>query len=317
MADGDGSGGDSNQNKTDDKQHEDKQHEDKQLTCGLVMPISKIDGLSESHWLEVRGILIDSIESGDLGFDVTPVFESDEAGIIQKTIVQNLYDNDIVVCDVSCNNPNVMFELGMRLAFNKPTVIVIDDQTKIVFDTGVIEHIIYPRDLRHTKILKFKELLKKKVENTYLRSKEDDYQSFLDNFTKIEAVGINHKQVSDFDYLKNSMNEMSASIRRLNNRFFNDKSVQRVYSISDLMTEWEKEDAELFKGDRDNFILRRLRDYLENRNFHSSDLDNVGGVLSDFISKSRSKIIRNLTPAEKHFALLEITEYIEDFLSMR
>jgi hypothetical protein len=34
-----------------------------------------------------------------------------------------------------------MFELGMRLAFDKPTVIIKDDKTDYMFDTGIIEHV--------------------------------------------------------------------------------------------------------------------------------------------------------------------------------
>lgn len=74
--------------------------------------------------------------------------DADDVGVIQKRIVQGVYGADLIVCDVSCKNSNVMFELGMRLAFDKPTVIIKDDKTDYTFDTGVIEHITYPRDLR-------------------------------------------------------------------------------------------------------------------------------------------------------------------------
>ena len=58
--------------------------------------------------------------------------------MIHKTIVQNLYLNPIVVCDVSGKNANVMFELGLRLAFDKPTIIIKDDKTDYSFDTSVV-----------------------------------------------------------------------------------------------------------------------------------------------------------------------------------
>lgn len=40
-----------------------------------------------------------------------------------------------------------MFELGMRLAFNKPTIIIKNQTTKYNFDSGIIEHLTYPNDL--------------------------------------------------------------------------------------------------------------------------------------------------------------------------
>src|ERR1041385_707121 len=123
---------------------------DRKPTCGIVMPISEMDGYSEAHWSDVREILTEAID--EAGFDSNLVSDADDVGIIQKRIIENLYDNPIVVCDVSGKNPNVMFELGLRLAFDKPTIIVKDDKTSYSFDTAVIEHLEYPRDLRYATI---------------------------------------------------------------------------------------------------------------------------------------------------------------------
>ena len=149
--------GDAKENKSLTK--EKKQH------CGIVMPISAIDNCSAEHWTEVLTIVKEVIK--DAEFEPNLVSDADDSGIIQKRIIQNLYKNEIVVCDVSAKNPNVMFELGMRLAFDKPTIIIKDDKTDYSFDTSVIEHVAYPRDLRFTKILKFKETLKSKIISTY------------------------------------------------------------------------------------------------------------------------------------------------------
>ncbi|WP_198526736.1 hypothetical protein, partial [Xanthomonas sp. SHU 308] len=152
----------------------------KALRCGLVMPISAIDGLPESHWDELRAIIKEAL--ADTGFTVELVSDSNEIGIIQKRIVQNLYDNDIVICDVSAKNPNVMFELGMRLAFDKPAIIIKDDKTNYSFDTSPIEHLQYPRDLHYHAIQAFKVKLRDKVHATYEASKGAEYTTFLKHF---------------------------------------------------------------------------------------------------------------------------------------
>lgn len=87
---------------------EDKQNDKNK--CGIIMPISAIDNCSEQHWIDVKNILIDTIQSA--GFEANLVSNADDVGIIQKRIIQNIYDNPIIVCDVSGKNPNVMFELG-------------------------------------------------------------------------------------------------------------------------------------------------------------------------------------------------------------
>jgi hypothetical protein len=78
--------------------------------CGMVMPISAIDGCTESHWGDVLEIITEAIE--DAGFVANLVSNADDVGLIHKRIIQNLYDNPIVVCDVSGKNPNVMSNSG-------------------------------------------------------------------------------------------------------------------------------------------------------------------------------------------------------------
>ena len=108
---------------------------------------------------------------------------ADDVRVIHKTIIQNLYAYPIVVCDVSARNPNVLFELGMRVAFEKPVVIVKDDQTKGIFDLAPIEYIEYPRDLRYAKIQDFKLQVAQKIKNTFDKSKKDpDSTSVLKQF---------------------------------------------------------------------------------------------------------------------------------------
>ena len=161
--------------------------------CGIIMPISSIDNCSADHWTEVKKIISEAI--CDAGYTPNLVSNAEDIGIIQKRIIQNLYDNDIVVCDVSGKNPNVMFELGMRLAFDKPAIIIIDDKTDYSFDTSPIEHLSYPRDLRYYSILNFKEQLKAKILATVEKSKSDPkYTTFLKNFGEFEVAHVEKKR---------------------------------------------------------------------------------------------------------------------------
>lgn len=182
--------------------------------CGIVMPISAIDGCAESHWADVHDILIEAIE--DAGFEGNLVSNADDVGIIHKRIIQNLYDNPIVVCDVSGKNPNVMFELGMRLAFDKPTVIVKDDKTSYSFDTSAIEHLEYPRDLRFSKIIEFKQKLAEKISATHKRSTADpQYTTFLKHFGEFKVAKLEKKEVSGQEFILEELRSMRNAMRRL------------------------------------------------------------------------------------------------------
>ncbi len=181
--------------------------------CGIIMPISAIDGCSESHWNDVLEIISSTIESA--GFEPNIVSSAEEVGIIQKRIIQNLYDNPIVVCDVSGKNPNVMFELGMRLAFDRPVVILKDDKTSYSFDPSPIEHLTYPRDLRFSKIVEFKEKLKAKIEATYRAGTKENYTTFLKHFGEFKVAKLDTREVSRDEYILDELKMLRASIARI------------------------------------------------------------------------------------------------------
>jgi len=196
-----------------------KSKKNKTNKCGIVMPISPIDGCSTEHWNEVLGILKEAIKQAD--FEPNLVSDADDSGIIQKRIIHNLYSNEIVVCDVSGKNPNVMFELGMRLAFDKPTIIIKDDKTDYSFDTSLIEHLTYPRDLRFSKIVAFKEALKVKIEGTYQKATSDsNYTTFLKHFGEYKVAQLSEKEVSSDRFIMSSIEEIRKELSaiRINQR---------------------------------------------------------------------------------------------------
>ena len=187
--------------------------------CGVVMPISAIDDCTEAHWSDVYSILSTAIK--DAGFEANLVSNADDVGIIQKRIIQNLYDNPIVVCDVSGKNPNVMFELGLRLAFDKPTIIIKDNRTAYSFDTAPIEHLEYPRDLRFNQVVDFRQKLTDKIVATHHRSQSDlNYTTFLKNFGEFTVAKLDKKEVSSQEYIMEELRSIRLLIQK------NDRNVQ-------------------------------------------------------------------------------------------
>jgi len=182
--------------------------------CGLVMPISAIDDCSEEHWQDVLQILSDAVEAA--GFRPRLVSTADEVGVIQNRIIQNLYANPVVVCDVSARNPNVMFELGMRLAFDKPTIIVKDRETPFSFDTSSVEHLEYPRDLRFQSIVNFKSELADKIENTHAAATSGaDYTTFLGHFGSFKVAKIEETEVTPDQFILEELSSLRSEMRML------------------------------------------------------------------------------------------------------
>lgn len=200
--------------------------ENEKLTCGIIMPIASMGSeYPESHWIDIRSIIHRAIDKA--GFNPRIVSESDDATIIHKSIIQNIYNDPIIVCDVSGKNANVMFELGMRLAFNKPVVIIKDDLTGYSFDTSNIEHVGYRKDLRYQTIESFINNLSQKIKATYEKSNSDNHQSFLSHFGNFEVAKIDNQTIGATEALEQLLNKVSKI-----NASLDDKTLHQLKSLS-------------------------------------------------------------------------------------
>ena len=101
--------------------------------CFVIMPIATLPdfldayGGDEDHFTHVlecvfRPALVQA------GYNVIPPSVSNSQ-IIQALIIKNLETADLVLCDISTSNPNVFFELGIRVALDRPVALVKDNLT--------------------------------------------------------------------------------------------------------------------------------------------------------------------------------------------
>lgn len=183
--------------------------------CGIVMPIAAMGSdYPEAHWKDVRAIIDSAIKLA--GYTPRIVSDAKESTVIHKSIINNLYEDLIVVCDVSGKNPNVMFELGMRLAFNKPVVIIKDDVTGYSFDTSNIQHLSYRKDLRHASVELFITQLASKIKATYDASIKEGYEPFLSHFGSFTVSSIDSKHVLEGEALEQLLNQVGDLHQKIN-----------------------------------------------------------------------------------------------------
>lgn len=179
--------------------------------CGIIMPIAAMGDYEKGHWERVRQIIDRAIN--DAGFSPKMVSESADIGVIHSRIVQNIYNNPIVVCDVSGKNPNVMFELGLRLAFDKPVIIIKDDKTNYSFDTSPIEHLEYRQDLRYQDSLVFIEKLTARINATVVKSRTDNnYSPFLRHFGTFKVAELEQNTGSAEEVILTKLDELQRSL---------------------------------------------------------------------------------------------------------
>jgi hypothetical protein len=275
-----------------------KTNNESQPTCGIIMPISLIDNCSPEHWVDVLGIIKDVCINNN--FTPNLVSDADDIGVIHNRIIENIYSSDIVICDVSCKNANVMFELGMRLAFDKPTIIIKDDSTGYSFDTSLIEHLEYPRDLRFTTINKFKESLGKKIKATYEKSINDpNYSTFLKNFGKYKIAHLEDREISSDTFILNAIEELRRDIRVIKN-----VSINGDYNIREVRN-GRVIGSEIPISEENRFLFRKIvKDYLKSNNISGSSKEieiMLPKIMDDLVSNEE---LRNLAGSGFNFRRL-------------
>lgn len=125
---------------------------DKAEECFIIMPISDQDGYETNHFSKVYSQIIKpAVERA--GYICKRADDEVNTHMIPLTIIQNLIEAPMAICDLSSKNPNVMFELGIRQAFNMPVVLIQDDKTPRIFDVGTLNTLTYQSNREYESVL--------------------------------------------------------------------------------------------------------------------------------------------------------------------
>lgn len=115
-------------------------------TCAIVCPISSFayngQEYSKEFWDTLQNTVSDWVK--EIGYEPVKVWETQNNEMILQRIISNLFRCKLCVCVAIGLNPNVMFELGMRVAWQKPITILSDANTQLPFDVKYIKSIFYP-----------------------------------------------------------------------------------------------------------------------------------------------------------------------------
>jgi len=162
------------------------------------MPISDCDGYPVGHFSEVfRDLIVPAVE--EAGYVCELATTTNSAHLIQLDVVTKVATADLCICDLSTNNPNVLFEYGIRQAFDKPTVLIKDKITKRIFDLSGFRDIEYDPSLRHSQVIETRQLITKAIAHT-VSGREDKSQVFsLVQLMKLTAASIPASDLSPAD----------------------------------------------------------------------------------------------------------------------
>lgn len=148
--------------------------------CFVIMPFTERSGrYSKGFFTEVLNSLIIPAAT-EAGFEVRTA-NRQGTEIIHSTIVNEVLDADLAICDLTEHNPNVLFELGMRLADEKPVALIHAEGTDRVFDVdNVLRVLPYSPNLWRTTLEKDIPSLREHVAATWEnRSQNETYIGVL------------------------------------------------------------------------------------------------------------------------------------------
>jgi len=103
------------------------------LLCFVIQPFTERENSHARGFFEevLKSLIVPA--ATEAGFTVRSARRTG-SDVIQQTIVNDLLQADLVVADLTEHNPNVMFELEMRMAQDKPVALIRAKGTGGIFD---------------------------------------------------------------------------------------------------------------------------------------------------------------------------------------
>lgn len=130
--------------------------------CFVIMPFSDTKSCTEQKWTEIFEYIIKpAVEKSRLGYECERSVAEREN--IIKGILEALNKANVVIADLTDNNPNVFYELGVRHTLANRTILIAQGEEHIPFDLRPYPVAFYSES--PAKIAEFKEDMKKKLED--------------------------------------------------------------------------------------------------------------------------------------------------------
>ena len=139
---------------------------DHKLTCFVIMPITDPEGYLAGHFKHVfEDIFAPACDKA--GYFPVRADQVRQTNLIHLDILQKLIESPMALCDLSSRNPNVLFELGLRQAFDKPVVLVREMGTQDIFDIGPLRFTEYHRERIYHEVLEDQEKIAAAITATH------------------------------------------------------------------------------------------------------------------------------------------------------
>lgn len=190
--------------------------------CFVMMPISKQLGYEddENHFTKVyEQIFKPAIKKA--GFEPFRVDEDKISDSIINKIFEAIQNSPMALCDLSARNPNVLYELGLRQAYDMPVVLVKDEKTSTIFDVSGINTVEYNSHRLFENVSKAID----DISEALVATNKGSVNTVV-KIVKAQAANFNDVVVSDNDNINIMLNTIMSELRNIKN------SQERTVSLS-------------------------------------------------------------------------------------
>lgn len=267
------------------------EHEER--TCFVIMPIADMSGYESGHFNRVYTHLIKTA-CDHAGFKPIRADEVTSSNFIVLDILKRIVECDIAICDLSGRNPNVMYELGLRQAFNKKTVLIKDDKTISPFDVQAFRYCEYDSSMRIDNAQNNTMSISKALTSTF-SADENDVNSI------VQLLKIQPAQVGEKTVLSQENTLILKAIRELEQRV----TSQDLFHQSNYLSKINKSKYSNIGESLSSQLGFYPPEYLLGNFYHNAKNKEDMGILTDIIDSQDTKylVFRNSGRRAKRIAV--------------
>lgn len=176
--------------------HEFQAKQESNNECFIIMPISDPETYEQGHFKRVYEDIFKPA-CKESGLKPIRADEINGTSMIHLDILQRLLSSDMAICDLSSANPNVLFELGIRQAFDKPTVLVQEEGNEPIFDIAPLKYCTYKKALLYHEVLDDQKKLIDFLKNTKESFETKEKMNSIVNLLEITKASFNDSKDSN------------------------------------------------------------------------------------------------------------------------
>lgn len=184
-----------------------KVKEDKR--CFVIMPISDQGDYPKGHFTKVYEQIFKPAIT-DAGFEPYRVDENKICDSIINKIFEAVQNCPMALCDLSNRNPNVLYELGLRQAYDKPVVLVQDEKTERIFDVSGINTVGYKSMRLYEDVIDARGKIAEAIKST-----RDGKENSIVKIMKAGAADINSGNLTNEDRMSIMLNSIMRDIQQI------------------------------------------------------------------------------------------------------